>query len=308
MAIVSRIMLFAFLALCSFPAICAEVAPPPKPPEDVSAEIIKCDINSCQISDRLLGSLAGLPGCLVDLTSGDGQKLVRQVDNFRKPGTKLIASGEAKVQYHAWLDETQTRGASILGFFKTHMEKNDRLEVKSTMIPGVSVLPEDLDYARIAAVFRNMPKAEADKYGIIMGVVVYEVSGAIYNTSNRKIDVDWPCYALAGGKSLLYKAGEETSKCFLMAVYAPVPFCVDLQELATTPPLIQGNNDTGSQNGGKTGSLSTGIPDTKAPMDYSKITSSGLMIEALLRTYLDTNKPRVTIADAPRAVFAPEIK
>ena len=287
------------VAFCSS-AMSAEPVPPPRPLEDISAEIVKCDSNSCQVSDRLLGSLAGLPGCLVDLSSGDGQKLVRQVDNFRRPGSKLQASGQPKVQYHCWLDQTQARSASILGFLKGNMEKNDRLEVKSTVIPGVSVLPEDLDYARIAAVFKDMPKSEADKYGIVMGVMVYEVSGAIYNTSNRKVDIDWPCLSLAGGKTLLYKAGQETSKCFLMAVYAPVPFCMGLQELASRPPVppISSPNQSGG-----TGALALNLPDTKS-IDYSKVTSSGLLIDALLQKYLETNKPKVSVADGPRAVGA----
>lgn len=296
----SVILLIGLCLLISATAAHSDTVPPPKPPEDISAEIVKCDVNSCQISDRFIGSMAGLPGCLIDLSSGDGQRLVRQVDNFRKPGTKLQASGEAKVQYHAWLDETQARSASILGFLKSNMEKNDRLEVKSTLVPGVSVLPEDLDYARIAAVFKDMPKAEADKYGILMGVVVYEVSGAVYNTSNRKTDVDWPCFSLAGGKTLLYKAGEETSQCFLMAVYAPVPFCVGLDALANKPPdhTHPSNQDPSALS----------LPDTKSQIDYSQILDSGPIISALLQKYTEAHKPTVTIADAPRAVSAPQMK
>lgn len=287
------------------PSLLAATAPPPKPPDDVSAEIVKCDINSCQVSERLLGSLGALPGCLVDLSSGDGQRLVRQVDNFRKPGTKLQASGVATVQYHAWLDETQARSASILGFIKGHLEKNDRLEVKSTMLPGVSVLPEDLDYAKIAAVFKDMPQSEIDRYGIVMGVVIYEVSGAIYNTSNKKIDVDWPCFSLAGGKSLLYKAGEETSKCFLMAVYAPVPFCVGLDALSKTPP--NQIPDTKGTNG-KGIASALGLPDNTELFDYSSITKSGPIITRLLQNYTETYRPAVSVADAPRAVSAAEAK
>lgn len=271
-----------------------------KPPEDVSAEIVKCDANSCQVSDRLIGSMAGLPGCLVDLSSGDGQRLVRQVDNFRKPGTKLQPSGEVKVMYHSWLDQTQAKSASILGFIRGSMDKNDRLEVKSTLIPGVSILPEDIDYAKIAAVFRRMPREEIDRYGIVMGVLVYDVCGAIYNTSNRKIDVDWPCFSLAGGKSLLYKSGEENNKCILMAVYAPVPFCLELDTLSKTPP------DATSPDGVKSLELKT--PGGTPGMDFSRITESGPIITKLLKAYVDSHKPAVGVADSPRAVSAREIK
>ena len=50
------VVMFAFA--CSA-GLCLEPVPPPKPPEDISAEIIKCDPNSCQVSDRLIGSMAG---------------------------------------------------------------------------------------------------------------------------------------------------------------------------------------------------------------------------------------------------------
>lgn len=295
-----RVLLIAIALSCCGVFSSAEAPPPPKPPEDVSADIVKCDANSCQVSDRLIGSMAGLPGCLVDLSSSDGQRLVRQVDSFRKPGTKLQASGEARVLYHSWLDQTQARSASILGFIKGSVEKNDRLEVKSTMLPGVSVLPEDLDYAKIAAVFKGMPQAEINKYGIVMGVMVYEVSGAIYNTSNRKIDVDWPCFSLAGGKTLLYKSGEENSKFLLMAVYAPVPFCVELDTLSRKSP------DKGMPDKAVVSAL--GLPDDTPPVDFSRITESRPMISKLLKMYVGSHKPTVGVADSPRAVSARAVK
>lgn len=288
------------LCCCGAGVLAIEQAPPPKPPEDISAEIVKCDANSCQVSDRLICGMAGLPGCLVDLSSGDGQRLVRQVDSFRRPGARLQPSGEAKVVYHAWLDQTQARSASILGFFKTNLEKNDRLEVKSIMLPGVSVLPEDLDYEKIAAVFRGMPRSEVDRYGIIMGVMVYEVSGAIYNSSSRKLDIDWPCFSLAGGKTLLYKAGEENSKFLLMAVYAPVPFCLELDALSKTPP------DEGSPD--KSTAHVLELPGGTKSVDFSRVTESGPTISKLLGVYMKSHKPAVGIADPPRAVAAPEVK
>jgi len=270
-------------------------------PEDISAEIIKCDPNSCQVSDRLIGSMASLPGCLVDLESGDGEKLMRQVDNFRKPGTHLQPSGEVKVMYHSWLDQTRASSAKILGFLTGNLDRNDRLEVKSTMLPGVSCLPEDLDYGKIAAAFKGRPQSEIDRYGIVMNVMVYEVSGAIYNNSSRKTDIDWPCYALAGGKSFLYKSGQESSKCFLMAVYAPIPFCIDLNTLSETPPS-KGKSTNISV-------LTAGLPDyNQKSTDFSAVLESGEVINKLLNTYVASHKPKVSIADAPRAVVAPEVK
>lgn len=295
-----RVLLVAIIVSCCSTGLLADELVLPKPAQDISAEIIKCDANSCQVSDRLIGIMTGLPGCLVDLSSGDGQRMVRQVDSFRKPGTHLQPSGEVKVMYHSWLDETQARSASILGFMGKSLEKNDRLEVKSTMIPGVSVLPEDLDYEKIAAVFGGMTREEINKYGIVMGVLVYEVSGAIYNTSNRKIDVDWPCYSLAGGKSLLYKSGEENSKCFLMAVYAPVPFCLDLQSLSKTPPNKGASEHVTAE--------ALGLPNDAPAVDLSRITESGAVISKLLNAYVASHKPAVGIADPPRAVVAPELK
>ena len=274
--------------------------PAPKAPEDISAEIIQCDPNSCQVSDRLVGSIAGLPGCLVDLSSGDGQKLVRQVDNFRKPGTRLQPSGEVKVMYDSWLDQTHAQSASILGFLKSDVEKNDRVEVKSTMLPGMSVLPEDLDYEKIAAAFQGKPQSEVDRYGIVMSVIIYEVSAAVYNTSNRKIDIDWPCLSLAGGKSLLYKSGEENSKCFIMAVYAPIPFCLQLQTLAKTAPTTKPKPDGVS-------TLSVGEKSTDTDIDFSRVTESGELISQMLKTYVKAHKPTVSIADPPRAVYARDL-
>jgi hypothetical protein len=293
---VSVLLIGACVFVCAV-GLCAEPVPPPKPPEDISAEILKCDPNSCQVSDRLIGSMAGLPGSLVDLSSGDGQRLVRQADNFRKPGTHLQPSGEVKVMYHSWLDQTQARSASILGFLKASLDKNDRLEVRSTMLPGVSVLPEDLDYAKIAAAFRGKPQAEIDKYGIVMSVIVYEVSGALYNTSSRKIDVDWPCYSVAGGKSLLYKSGQETSQCFLMAVYAPIPFCIDLDALSKTPP----DRKTPTQP-----SIASAFPDNNVPVDLSHITESGPVISLLLKAWVATHEPTLAISDSPRSVLMRE--
>ncbi len=279
-------------------AQCAEPVPPPKPPADISAEILKCDPNTCQISERLIGSMAGLPGSLVDLTSGDGQRLVRQADNFRRPGTHLQPSGEVKVMYHAWLDQTQAKTASILGFLKTGMDRNDRLEVRSTMMPGVAVLPEDLDYAKIAAAFKGKPQEEIDKYGIVMGVVVYEISAALYNTTGRKVDIDWPCYSLAGGKSLLYKSGQETSQCLVMAVYAPIPFCIELEDLSKTPPDKPKPGDI---------SIASSIPDKATPIDFSKIAENGQMIDLLLSAWVASHQPTVAITDSPRAMLVPDV-
>jgi hypothetical protein len=278
--------------------LCLEPVPPPRAPEDISAEILKCDPNTCQVSDRLIGSMTGLPGSLVDLTSGDGQRLVRQADNFRKPGTKLQPSSEVKVMYHSWLDQTQAKGASILGFLKTSLEKNDRLEVRSTMMPGVAVLPEDLDYAKIAAAFKGKPQEEIDKYGIVMGVVIYEVSTALYNTTGRKVDIDWPCYSLAGGKSLLYKSGQESSQCFLMAVYAPIPFCIELENLSNTPPDTKPPDQI---------SIASAFPDKSVTIDFSKITESGRVIDLLLSAWVARHQPTVAISDAPRAVIVPDV-
>lgn len=279
-------------------AMCAEPVPPPNPPEDISAEILKCDPNTCRISDRLIGSMAGLPGSLVDLTSGDGQRLVRQADNFRRPGTHLQPSGEVKVMYHAWLDQTQVKSASILGFLKTGMDRNDRLEVRSTMMPGVAILPEDLDYAKIAAAFKGKPQEEINKYGIVMGVVVYEISAALYNTTGRKIDVDWPCYSLAGGKELLYKSGQETSECLVMAVYAPIPFCIELQNLSETPP---GQEPPDPIN------ISSGIPNKTTGIDFSKVTQNGQMIDLLLNAWVAKHPPTVSVSDPPRAMLVPDV-
>lgn len=294
----SRALLIAVCVFCCASVLCADV-PAPKDPEDISAEIIKCDPNSCQVSDRLIGSMAGLPGCLIDLSAVDGERQVRQVDNFRKPMTHLQPSGEIKVMYHSWLDETRAKSAKILGFLTGNLEKNDRLEVKSTMLPGVSLLPEDLDYEKIAAAFQGKSQAEIDKYSIVMSVLVYEVSGAVYNTSSRKVDIDWPCYALAGGKNFLYKSGQESSKCLLMAVYAPIPFCVGLDTLAKTP-VTKGGPD-------RVGSLSVG-PDEGTKVDYSRVTESSEVISKLLSMYVKAHKPTVSIADAPRAVIAEEPK
>jgi hypothetical protein len=275
----------------------------PVPPPDVSAEIIQCDPNSCQVSDRLIGSMAGLPGCLVDLTTPDGQRQVRQVDNFRKPGTRLQPAGEVKVMYHSWLDTTQAKSAKLLGFLSGSMERNDRLEVKSTLLPGMSCLPEDLDYAKIAAAFEGKTQAEKDRYGIVMSVVAYEVSGAVYNTSNRNINVDWPCFSLAGGKSLLYKSGQESSKCFLMAVYAPIPFCLQLEAVAKTPPT-KSTHDHGDD------VKATSIPDAPDTdnADLSHLTDSRPVISKLLKMWVSTHKPQVAFTDAPRAVIAPEVR
>jgi len=285
------VILFVFVCAASS---CAETVPPPKPPEDLSAEIVKCDPNTCQVSERLIGSMAGLPGSLVDLSSADDQKLVRQADNFRKPGTKLQTSGEVKVMYHSWLDQTRAKNASILGFLKTSLERNDRLEVKSTVLPGVAVLPEDLDYEKIAAAFKGRPQEEIDKYGIVMSVVVYEVSAALYSTSDRKIDVDWPCYSLAGGKSLLYKSGQESSQCFLMAVYAPIPFCVELDRLSKTSPDKRGPDGV---------STSSNLPDKNAQIDFSQVTKSGGVIGTLLDSWVAKHQPKVAITDTPRLVM-----
>lgn len=275
----------------------------PTPPADVSAEIIQCDPNSCHVSDRLIGSMAGLPGCLVDLATPDGERQVRQVDNFRKPGTRLQPSGEVKVMYHSWLDTTRAQHAKLLGFLSGGMDRNDRMEVKSTLLPGMSCLPEDLDYAKIAAAFQGKTQEEKDRYGIVMSVVAYEVSGAVYNTTNRNINVDWPCFALAGGKSLLYKSGQETSKCFLMAVYAPIPFCLDLQAVDTAAPT-KPTPDHGD------GVKATAFPDANDPNtpDFSRLTDSGPAISKLLKMWVETHKPQVSVADAPRAVIAPEVK
>jgi len=286
-----------YVSICTA-ALCAEPVPPPRPPEDISAEILKCDPNTCRISDRLIGSMAGLPGSLVDLTSGDGQRLVRQADNFRKPGTHLQPSGEVKVMYHAWLDQTQVKSASILGFLKTGMDRNDRLEVRSTMMPGVAILPEDLDYSKIAAAFKGKPQEEIDKYGIVMGVVVYEISAALYNTTGRKIDVDWPCYSLAGGKELLYKSGQETSECLVMAVYAPIPFCIELQNLSETPPGQQPPDQI---------NISSAIPNKSAGMDFSKITQDGRVIDLLLSAWVAKHPPAAAISDPPRAMLVPDV-
>ena len=234
----------------------------------------------------------------MDLTSGDGQRLVRQADNFRKPGTKLQPSSEVRVMYHAWLDQTQAKGASILGFLKTSMERNDRLEVRSTVMPGVAVLPEDLDYAKIAAAFKGKPQEEIDKYGIVMGVVVYEISAALYNTTGRKIDIDWPCYSLAGGKSLLYKSGQETSECLVMAVYAPIPFCIELENLSTTPPDKRPPDQI---------SIASAFPDKSVPIDFSKVTDSGPVINALLDAWVSAHQPTVAISDSPRSVIVKEV-
>lgn len=295
-----RVLLIAISLFCCGGSLFAADLVLPKPAEDISAEIVKCDANSCQISERLICSMAGLPGCLVDLSSGDGQRLVRQVDSFRKPGAHLQPSGELKVMYHSWLDQTQAKSASILGFIKGSMDKNDRLEVKSTMLPGVSVLPEDLDYEKIAAVFGTMTREEIDKYGIVMGVIIYEVSGAIYSTSNRRGDIDWPCYSTMGGKSLLYKSGEENSQCFLMVVYAPVPFCLALDTLSKTPPE--------KSTPGHATASALGLPEDAPEVGLSRVTQSGPIISKLLQAYVGSHKPTVGVSDPPRAVAAPEVK
>lgn len=288
-----------FALFCSCATFSAEPPITPRTPEDISLEIIQCDANSCQVSERLIGSMSALPGCLIDLSSVDGKKVIRQFDSFKKPGTNLGPAGEVKVTYHSWLDQTQAKSASILGFLRGGMDKNDRLEVKSTMLPGMAVRPEDLDYEKIAAVFAGKPQEEIDKYGIVMSVVIYEVSAAIYSSSNRKVDVDWPCLSLAGGRTLLYKSGEEVTKCFVMAVYAPIPFCIGLDALAKNAAK---NPDT------KSNHSATSIGDPGDPwdpkVDLSKITENGDLISRMLKMYVQTHKPAVSLSDAPRAVYA----
>jgi hypothetical protein len=83
-----------------------------------------------------------------------------------------------------------------------------------------------------------------------------------------------------------------------MAVYAPIPFCITLDELSKTPPDQRPPDQI---------SISSAFPDKTTGIDYSKITDSGPIITKLLSAWVKTHQPTVAVSDSPRSVIVPDI-
>ena len=227
--------------------LAASHAAPPKPQPIANETLVpKPGANSCLVDPRFRINLDGILGCVVDLTAGlpveaaDPKNAnVEPLVNFRKADSRIAKTASEEVLFHSLLAREQAVSASFLDAFSVSMGKKDQIEVTTTERPSVSIAYCDIDIDRIVKTFKKLPAEQQGKLAVIIGLTPCVISTAVYTEKPTSVGGNY--FGVKVGKSWLYKASENRSDFYVIAVYAPVSLLLTLAESKMNPATIDIN-------------------------------------------------------------------
>lgn len=225
----------------------ASYAEAPKPQPIANETLIpKRGANSCLIDSRFRINLDGILGCVVDQSAGlpaeaaDPKNMnVEPLVNFRKADAAVAKTASEEVLFHSLLAREQATSASFLETLCITMGKKDQIEVTTTERPSVSIGYGDIDIERIVTTFKKLPAERQAKLGVIIGLTPCVISTAVYTEKPTSVGGNY--FGVKIGKSWLYKASENRSDFYVIAVYAPVSLLLTLAESKANPAEIDIN-------------------------------------------------------------------
>jgi len=217
-------------------------------PQPIANETLvpKRGTNSCLIDPRFRINLDGILGCVVDLTTALPAETANPKDpnveplvSFRRGDARVTKTATEEVLYHSLLSREQTTSVSFLEALTTSMGKKDQIEVTTTERPSVSIAYCDIDTRRIVETFKKLPAEKQAKLGVIIGLTPCVISTAIYTEKPTSVSGNY--FGVKVGKSWLYKASEDRSDFYVIAVYAPISLLMSLADTKADPDSIDIN-------------------------------------------------------------------
>ena len=180
------------------------------------------ELNEIQIADSFNSvDPSWVIGALIEKNTGN----VYPLDNFLKAGAKPKTTPLSEIVFKNLIENSATAKANWLDFTKASVNSNTKAEVTVAKISNVSINSNNIDKAVIISHFKDIPKSERDKYGVIIGYSDFVLSATYFRNSGAeaiasgfgaKIEGNW--YSKSENSSLQHR---------IIAVWSPLPYVID---------------------------------------------------------------------------------
>lgn len=196
------------------------------------------ELNEIQIADSFNSvDPSWVIGALIEISTGN----VYALDNFLKAGAKPKIIPLSEIVFNNLIENSATAKANWLDFTKASVNSNTKAEVTVAKISNISINSENIDRAVIVSRFKDMPKSERDKYGVIIGYSDFVLSATYFRNSGAeaiasgygaKIEGNW--YSKSENSSVQHR---------IIAVWSPLPFVIEAIKSPINKDLTDSTNE-----------------------------------------------------------------